>query len=201
MTGYFPADLKVSYSDIIHPDDREYIWQTVQSAIEDQKPFQLEFRIRTANGKERWVWEQGLGIFSSLNKLEAIEGVIVDITDHKRAEKDLIESEARYRSLFENNHAVMLVLDPATGAMVDANPAAASWYGWSRDELCQKNICNINKTLRPKELLAELNRAASQQAGPFQFQHQRADGSLRDVEVFSGPVQAAGRLLLYSIDP
>jgi diguanylate cyclase (GGDEF)-like protein/PAS domain S-box-containing protein len=93
----------------------------------------------------------------------------------------------------------MLVLDPATGAVVDANPAATSWYGWSRDELCQINIRDINKSLSPKELLTQMDRAASWQAGSFLFQHQRADGSVREVEVFSGPVQVADRSLLYSI--
>jgi diguanylate cyclase (GGDEF)-like protein/PAS domain S-box-containing protein len=199
LTGYFPEDLKNCYSEIIHPDDREYMWQTVQTSLVEKKPFQLEFRIRTASDEERWVWEQGVGLFSEQGAVEALEGIIVDITERKRAEEALSESEARYRSLFENNHAVMLVLDPATGEIVDANPAAASWYGWSRDELCQKNIGDINKCLKPLELIAEMERAARQQAGPFLFQHQRADGSLRDVEVFSGPVQVAGRSLLYSI--
>jgi len=199
LTGYFPEDIKDTYVDIIHPDDREYVWQTVQNALAEKKPFQLNFRIRTASGEERWVWERGVGVFSALNVLQALEGVIVDITDQKRAEKALTESEARYRSLFENNHAVMLILDPATGEIVDVNPAAASWYGWSRDELCQKNIGDINKSLNSRELLAEMGRAVSQQAGPFLFRHQRADGSLRDVEVFSGSLQVAGRSLLYSI--
>jgi len=198
LTGYFPEDLKDTYSDIIHPEDREGVWQTVQTALEEKKAFQLEFRIRTASGEDRWVWEQGVGVFSEKGEVEALEGVIVDITDHKRAEKDLIESEARYRSLFENNHAVMLVLDPATGAVVDANPAAVLWYGWSRDELCQKNICDIN-TLSPKELQAEMDQVVSQQEGHFLFRHRRADESLRDVEVFSGQVQVAGRPLLYFI--
>jgi len=198
LTGYPPETLKEFYSDIIHPDDRENVWQAVQTALEEKRSFQIEFRIRTASGGERWVWEQGVGIFSEANEVEALEGFIVDITDHKRAEEALTESEARYRSLFENNHAVMLVLDPATGAVVDANPAAVSWYGWSRDELCQKNICDIN-TLSPKEWQAEMDQVVSQQAGYFLFRHRRADESLRDVEVFSGQVQVAGRPLLYSI--
>lgn len=192
LTGYSPEDLKHSYSDIIHPDDRESVWETVQTAVAEKRPYQIEFRIRTASGEERWVWEQGLGVFSSTNTVEALEGIIIDVTDRKRAEKALTESEARYRSLFENNHAVMLVVDSATGAVVDANPAAASWYGWSRDELCQKNIYDIDK-------LARMDQIYSQQNGPSLSKHRRADGSLRDVEVFSGPVQMTGRSLLYSI--
>lgn len=192
LTGYSPEELKDIFSDIIHPDDRESVWETVQTAVAEKRPYQIEFRIITASGEERWVWEQGLGIFSPANTVEALEGVIIDVTDRKRAEKALTESEARYRSLFENNHAVMLVVDSATGAVVDANPAAASWYGWSRDELCQKNIYDIDNPTRMDEIY-------SLQNGPSLSKHRRADGSLRDVEVFSGPVQMTGRSLLYSI--
>lgn len=192
LTGYSPEDLKDTYADIIHPDDRKNVWETVQTAIAEKRPYQIEFRIRTASGEERWVWEQGVGIFSTANTVETLEGIIIDITDRKRAEKALTESEARYRSLFENNHAVMLVIDPASGTVVDANPAAASWYGWGRPELCKKNIYDI-------DILDRTDRAYRLQNGPSLSKHRRADGSLRDVEVFSGPVEMAGRSLLYSI--
>ena len=199
LTGYSPEELRMNFAGIIHPDDRDGVWQSVQTALEEKKPFQVEFRIRNASGEDRWVWEQGVALFSEQGKVEALEGIIIDITERKRTEEALTESEARYRSLFQNNHAIMLILDQKTGEVVDANPAAVSWYGWNRDELRQKNICDINKSLSPKELFAEMDRAASQQAGSLLFQHQRADGLLRDVEVFSGPVQVAGRSLLYSI--
>ena len=53
-----------------------------------------------------------------------------DITHRKQAEEAFKESEGRYRSLFKNNHAVMLLIKPSTGEIVDANPAAESFYGY-----------------------------------------------------------------------
>lgn len=118
--------------------------------------------------------------------------------EHRRAGQTLAESEARYRSLFENNHAVMLLLDPETGWIVDANPAAADYYGWSREQLCQMKISDIN-TLGPAEVQAELVRARCRQRRQFLFRHRLAGGEVRDVEVYCGPIEMAGRSLLYSI--
>lgn len=110
----------------------------------------------------------------------------------------LAESEARYRSLFENNHATMLIVQPADGAIVDANPAAERFYGWTREQLRQMRITEIN-TLPPERVAAELEQARRVHRHCFLFSHRRADGSVRDVEVFTGPIQIAGRSLLYSI--
>ncbi|HKK02980.1 MAG TPA: LytS/YhcK type 5TM receptor domain-containing protein, partial [Gammaproteobacteria bacterium] len=58
--------------------------------------------------------------------------------------RSLQESEARYRSLFDDNHAVMLIIDPERGGIVDANPAAERYYGWSRAQLGAMRISDIN---------------------------------------------------------
>ncbi|HEY7746990.1 MAG TPA: EAL domain-containing protein [Desulfuromonadales bacterium] len=118
--------------------------------------------------------------------------------EHRRAGETLRESESRYRSIFENNHAVMLLIDPDTGWIVDANPAAAAYYGWTREQLCHKKISDLN-TLSPAELRAEMDRARRSQRNHFHFRHRLADGSVRDVEVFSGPIELSGLSLLFSI--
>lgn len=100
--------------------------------------------------------------------------------------------------LFENVHAVMLLIDPATGTIVDANPAACAFYGWGRDELRGKPISHVN-TLSPEEIRAEMDRAVRSQNFTFHFTHRRADGSERAVEVRSGPVEVEGASLLLSI--
>ena len=108
------------------------------------------------------------------------------------------ESEARYRGLFQNNHAVMLLIDPVTAAIVDANPAAVRFYGWTKAQLQGMTMAQIN-TLAPAELLAQMQLAQAQQRNSFEFQHRLADGSVRDVEVSSGPLEIASKNLLYSI--
>ncbi len=84
LTGYAPKDLMenraVSYGSLIHPDDQPSVWKGVQAALAAGQPFQLEYRIRTADGAEKWVWEQGQGVFSEDREVVAIEGFITDVT-------------------------------------------------------------------------------------------------------------------------
>jgi PAS domain S-box-containing protein len=85
LIGYSPSDLighqKVSYAQLIHPEDRKPMWDEVQAALEQGVPFQLTYRVRTVSGEEKWVWEQGRGVVSAEGTLLALEGFISDITE------------------------------------------------------------------------------------------------------------------------
>ncbi|OQA15587.1 MAG: Blue-light-activated protein [bacterium ADurb.Bin363] len=106
LTGYKPSHLignkKISYNNIIRPQDREFVWNQVQDAVKEKKPFQMAYRIITSCGEEKYVWEQGQGIFSDKEELLALEGFISDITPLKRSEEALRNSEYSYRTLTEN---------------------------------------------------------------------------------------------------
>jgi PAS domain S-box-containing protein len=110
----------------------------------------------------------------------------------------LAEAESRYKSLFQNNLAVMLLINPENGQILDANPAASLFYGWDHSRLTRMNITEIN-TLSREELNAEMRLALSQKRNNFQFRHMRASGEVADVEVFSGPISVDGQTLLYSL--
>ena len=110
----------------------------------------------------------------------------------------LRQSEERFRHFFEDHSAVMLVLDPFTGTVIDANQAAADFYGWSIDELRRMSIQQIN-TLPPEMVMAEMEKSRLMIQNEFSFQHRMADGSLRDVEVFSNKIDVAHKELVYSI--
>ena len=115
-----------------------------------------------------------------------------------REHEALMESEKRYRSLFENNHAVMLLIDPDSGEIIDANAAAIRFYGWTRPELQSKTVYEIN-TLTRNTLQREIEAVRKKNRSHFHFKHMLADGSVRDVEVHSGPIDVGGRALMYSM--
>ncbi len=103
LTGYTPEELTgssgVSYTQVIHPDDWKMVWDNVQKALKSRQPFQISYRIVTAAGVEKWVWEQGGGVFSEKGDLLAVEGFIADISDRKRAEVEKEKLEAQNRQL------------------------------------------------------------------------------------------------------
>lgn len=121
-----------------------------------------------------------------------------ELEQRLRTEKALREREQQYQALFENNHAVMLLIDPQSTAIIDANPAACQFYGFEHSSLVRMKISELN-TLSESELAAAIARVLAQDRNRFQFRHRLADGSIRDVEVFSGPITVGGRPLLYSI--
>ncbi len=96
LTGYDAADLignrKLSYNDIVHPDDRGPMWRNVQAALVESQPFQLTYRIRTARGEEKWVLEQGCEVNAGDGK-PYLEGFISDITERKSIEDQLRQAQ------------------------------------------------------------------------------------------------------------
>jgi PAS domain S-box-containing protein len=121
-----------------------------------------------------------------------------DITSLKRSEKSLRQSNERYKSLFQDNHSVMMLLNPDTGDIIDANPVACSYYGWSHSELCRKTIFEIDPF--PKEVtFAKLQQSKHEENNHLFLQHRLANGELRDIEVYSGPIQFDESTMLYTI--
>jgi diguanylate cyclase (GGDEF)-like protein/PAS domain S-box-containing protein len=113
-------------------------------------------------------------------------------------EQELRENEELYHAMFSNNTAVKLLIDPRDGLIVDANPAAAAYYGWPVERLRTMRITEIN-TMPPELLKQQMDLALGEQRQFFRFQHRLASGEVREVEVHSGLVDHHGRHLLYSI--
>src|SRR5512147_2037247 len=99
--------------------------------------------------------------------------------------------------MFEVNSAIKLLIDPESGKIIDANPAATRFYGWSLDELRNMRITDIN-TLSSSEVAAEMDDARTRRRDYFRFRHRTARGEVRHVEVNSGPLEVDGRELLFS---
>jgi diguanylate cyclase (GGDEF)-like protein/PAS domain S-box-containing protein len=143
-------------------------------------------------------------IISPIKKIEMlarVHGLMQTRELHLRLQRQneelLQRSEERYRNLFENNHIVMLIIDPDSGAIVAANPAASDYYGWTQQQLQCMNIFQLDThSLSNDHTQILLTRLQQRQC--FELQHRLADSSIRDVEIFSGPIPVGDRCLLYA---
>jgi PAS domain S-box-containing protein len=113
------------------------------------------------------------------------------------AESKLIESESHYKALFNNNHSVILLINPENARIEDANPAACKYYGWSHAAFCSKNVYDFN-VVSEEKVNGRLQAVKAKTLNSFVGQHRLADGEIRDVEVFSNPILVGDKAMIYS---
>ncbi len=97
LTGYQPEDFignkTLAFNDIIHPDHRTYLYEKWTEIISHKKVFTEEYRIITKDGTEKWVWEQGCGVYSEKGDAIFLEGFITDITERKLLASQLLQAQ------------------------------------------------------------------------------------------------------------
>ncbi len=118
--------------------------------------------------------------------------------DREEDKAKLMATEEKYRNLFNNHHTVMLIVEPVSGNIIDVNPAAEKFYGYTHDTMIKMNISDIH-TLSKEELAKKIKAARQNLSNRFEFVHRTSEGRLVDVEVFSGPIQIEEKPYLYSI--
>lgn len=143
LTGYSPDELvgnaHVAYNDLILEADRDLVWNEVQSALSEKQPFQITYRIRTASGQVKWVWEQGRGVWDEQGQLLALEGYIADITEHKQLEEKLRQSEEHFRSLIENSSDLVAELNP-DGTVFYLSPSVKRVLGYEPEAMVGQSV-------------------------------------------------------------
>jgi PAS domain S-box-containing protein len=128
----------------------------------------------------------------------AISLMVVNISTISTAKKALQTNEWDFHHLFNNHASVMLLIDPATGKIINANRAAEHFYGRSSDELCTLSMDAIN-ILPPEEMALKRKMAANDEVTVFTLRHRLLNGKIRDVEVHSSPVVMGNKTVLFSI--
>jgi diguanylate cyclase (GGDEF)-like protein/PAS domain S-box-containing protein len=136
LTGYTPADLvanrTISYGDLIHPDDRERVWDSIEAAVDARVPWTTEYRIACAGGGEKWVWERGEGVRDQAGTLVYLEGFVGDVTDTHLARQELAAS--REELALHSRIATVFLTSPADTMFADVldvvRKALASRWGF-----------------------------------------------------------------------
>jgi PAS domain S-box-containing protein len=186
LTGYAPEDLmgnaKTSFGQLTHPDDSPRLWDEVQAAIAQRRPFVVEYRIRDASGNWHWAWEKGVAVESPNGDLH-LEGFITDITRLKQTQEAYQKSERRYRALVDNLEDVVFALD-ANGQITYMSKAVER-FGWNQAEVVGQPIW---KFVHPQDLAKAGEGLVSTLAGdsrPLEFRALDALGEVHVVRVLS----------------
>lgn len=121
-----------------------------------------------------------------------------DITGRLAAEQSLRQRDEAFRLFFEKNSSVMLLVNPISGEIIDANVEAVRYYGHDRRTLLEMSIADINSQ-PPEQVALQRDRAMHGERTVFIFEHRLASGELRDVEAYVTPIEIDGQPLLLSI--
>ncbi len=199
ITGYSRDELTGKNARMLYPSEKEfqYVGSEKYRQIAKKGTGTVETRLKCKDGRIIDVLMGSAPL--DLNDLTAgATFTVLDITERKKWEDALRESEKRYRSLFYNNHAIMLLIDPVTEKIVNANDAACEYYGYTREEITGLKVSDINM-LPADQIHLVIQLAQAQERRRFFFKHRLSDGRIRDVEVHTAPFFMDGQALLLSI--
>jgi len=183
-------------SELIHSDDVEDFVEKNKEANIKEIPFNWEGRLQIGE-KIKWIQLESHPN-KQVNGDILWTGFMNDITNRKQIEEAKETIEHQFRDIFEKNPAIKLIINPDNGAIINANKAASDYYGYSIESLLKMNIDDIN-TLSREEILSQMALAKTYYSNYFNFKHKLASGEIRDVEVYSGPIETNGKRILYSI--
>lgn len=165
LTGYQPEDLignkTISWAQLIYPSDREAVWAQAQLALQTDVPFSLTYRIITASGQERWVWEQGQGVHSANGSVQAIEGFVTDVTDRmvtqQVLEQRVAERTHELTTLREVSHIITSTLDlEALLLLVLDQLMEVVDYSGAAIQIMQDDVLVMRASRRPDGLAAKV---------------------------------------------
>jgi PAS domain S-box-containing protein len=152
LTGYRPRDLignrNIAYAQIVHPDDRQFVWEKIQEAIKHYSPYALVYRIIDASNIEKWVWEKGRGIFDENDRLLFLEGFIMDITEQKKAEESLSAINTRLKVLI-NATPDMILFKDAENRWMEANAASLALFELDKVDYRGKTNAELARLTNP----------------------------------------------------
>src|SRR5260221_2307662 len=189
---------------LIHPDDVARHREIVDQAVLTGRPYQSQFRVtRPDNGQLIWIEEPGLPLLDDAGQLVKLAGVVIDVTQRVQSEAALRAARSELERTFANLDQAVLVLEPASHAVLAANPAVARIFGYLPQELLGRDIRRLHASAETHARFDEALAAALQRNGNFQTETEmrRRNGEVFQAEISASEIldQAGQRRAVVSI--
>ncbi|MDG5799013.1 PAS domain S-box protein [Marinilabiliaceae bacterium ANBcel2] len=185
---------------IINEDSRQVVKSPADKVLESGLVVGLANHtiLVSRDNREIPIADSGAPIIDSSGNITGVVIVFRDQSKERNRQKVLEEREEQFRSLFEEHTAIHLIIDPDTGAIINANRAAVNFYGYDYDTLISLRIHDLS-VKDEKEVDIILNRVKGLRGDVIEGKQRLADGTIKDVEVFHSEIMVRGKSLSYLI--
>ena len=194
VSGYpatdFLANRVRTFDSIILPDDREMVSNVVNKAVKRRSSFSIEYRITTADGSIKWIFERGQGVYAEDGNLLFLDGALFDITERMQAEDMLQKSEEKHRRLIENlRDNYFFYVHDIEGVFTYISPSLTNILGYSAEEFQTHYSEFLTDNQINKEVIkhTELSIQGIKQP-PYEVEIYHKDGTIRMLQVQETPV-------------
>lgn len=196
LTGYSKEEFlldKISFADLYYPEDKEYIYKEVETALKNNLQFKIEYKILDKNKTIKWIEEIGAKLINQ-NNVEYIEGFLSDITERKKAEEQ-ITLLAQMVNIAPGG----IIVHDFEGQILYANQRAAQMHGCTSEEFLALSLRDIDIPETAELIQTRMNDLALFGEINFEGGHRRKDGTAYPVQVYAKRILWAGKQAILSI--
>ena len=191
ISGYTPEEITGrSFTDFVHPEDLAARSKNFQRVLSGED-LVTEYRYLLKNGQSIWVRTNARPIITG-GELTGIQGMLVDIADHKKYETVLIQSEKKFRDIFDNTADAIFIHD-LCGRIIEVNAAACKLMGYTRQEMLQMQVKELVSPAYTQRVPQNMERTKQAGRNSFESVHRRKDGIEIPVEVSTRKIEYEGR--------
>lgn len=197
LTGYSPSDFinnKVrSFSSLIHPEDRKEVEEICMAAVAEKNIYNVYYRLQRQSGDYIWVHERGQGVFDENGSLLYLGGVIIDITEQKKVQREFNIQKAHFESLFTNNLDAIAYFDMNEN-IFNINASFTKLFGYELEEVKGKNI---NTVIDPFKYISDYMSPRILKGESLDWETVRYDKTGRPLNVLArgGPLKVDGKIV------
>ena len=195
VLGYSPREVTTDpehWTKTLHPHDRRWVLAEEKRTGQAGDPFALEYRMFARNGRVVWLRDEAMLVRDEEGNPLRWQGFLLDVTERKKSEEKLRESEELYRNVVEQAAENIFLVDPFTGRILQANASFHHSLGYEDKELRRLTLYDI--VAQDRESIDRNIRRVMEEGrlSIGERRYRRKDGSLIDVEVSAGAIAHGG---------